>query len=837
MSDAANACWHCGEVLPADPPLARVDGVAHRVCCQGCRAAAEWIGTLGLADYYRLRNANAERPRSAAEAARDADALARPALARHAVRTRADGLAEVVVLVDGIRCTACTWLVERALSAEPGVASVSVNGAARRARIAFDAATTSLAAIAAAFARIGLTALPLDAAALEDAARRESREAMKRLAVSGFGAMQAMMFASALWFGALDGLDATSRELFRWLAFATATPVVLYAATPFFAGALRLARARSLGMDIPVALAVALAYAGSVVELVTHGPEVWFESVAMFVFFLSVGRYLEMRARHRAGDETAALARAMPMFADRVDAGGSVARVGARELAPGDRVVVAAGAGVPADGVLEADAVAVDESLVSGESTPVTRRRGETLLTGSIVDAPATIRVTRAGDTTVLASIVALAARAASERPRIAVAGERAAAQFVARVLVLAFATAIGWCLVDPAHAFAATVAVLVVSCPCAFALAAPAAVTRALGVLAARGVLVVHPDALARLAAASDAMLDKTGTLTEPRVDAAGVTLFGDDHGRHGDRDAAIAVAAALAGASAHPLARAFAALQPSPRTVSGALVTPGAGVSGIVDGRAFRLGRADFALALDDACVAALADAVVLADDAGPVAAFRLGERMKDGAHEAIDDLRDEGLVVTIVSGDAAARVETAAARLGVAQWRAGAKPADKLAWLAAARARGASVVAVGDGINDAPVLAGADVGVALASGASIAQARADIVLARDDLRALMPARRIARSMLAILRQNQRWALGYNLVAVPLAALGFVPPWLAALGMSASSLAVVLNALRIGRAEEPARARPTPSPVDSRNETVPIGRAPARPAVGSGA
>src|SRR6185312_2035621 len=311
---------------------------------------------------------------------------------------------------------------------------------------------------------------------------------------------------------------------------------------------------------------------------------------------------------------------------------------------------------------------------------------------------------------------VALAARAASERPRIAVAGERAAAQFVARVLVLAFATAIGWCLVDPAHAFAATVAVLVVSCPCAFALAAPAAVTRALGVLAARGVLVVHPDALARLAAASDAMLDKTGTLTEPRVDAAGVTLFGDDHGRHGDRDAAIAVAAALAGASAHPLARAFAALQPSPRTVSGALVTPGAGVSGIVDGRAFRLGRADFALALDDACVAALADAVVLADDAGPVAAFRLGERMKDVAHEAIDDLRDEGLVVTIVSGDAAARVETAAARLGVAQWRAGAKPADKLAWLAAARARGASVVAVGDGINDAPVLAGADVGVAL-------------------------------------------------------------------------------------------------------------------------
>jgi Cu2+-exporting ATPase len=825
VSDVAG-CWHCGEALPVDAPLARVDGIAHRVCCQGCRAAAEWIGTLGLADYYRLRDDPPPRPPSAADAARDAAALARPALARHATRVRADGLAEVVVLVDGIRCAACAWLIERALGAEPGVASVSVNGAARRARIAFDAGATSLAAVAAAFARIGFAALPLDAAALDDAARRESRAAMKRLAVAGFGAMQAMMFASALWFGALDGADDSTRELFRWLSFGAATPVVLYAAAPFFAGALRLVRARALGMDVAVALAVVLAYAGSVVELVTHGRDVWFESIAMFVFFLSVGRYLEMRARHRAGDETGALARAAPMLADRIGADGALVRVGARELAPGDRVRVAVGAGVPADGILEGGQVDVDESLVSGEARAVTRRHGDTLLAGSIVvDAPAVVRVTRAGDATVLASIVALAARAASERPRVAAAGERAASAFVARVLVLAAVTAIGWCVVDPSRAFAATVAVLVVSCPCAFALAAPAAVTRALGVLAARGVLVVHPDALEKLADVTEAMVDKTGTLTHPRIDDADVMLC-----RPFDRGTAIAAAAALARASAHPLGRAFAALAAPPTArLEAVTVTPGAGVRGTVDGRRYALGRAEFALPDADPRIAALADAVVLADDEGAVAAFRVDERVKAGAREAIDALAAEGLAVTIVSGDAAPRVAAVAARLRVARWEARATPGAKLAWLAAARARGARVVAVGDGINDAPVLAGADVGVALASGAAIAQARADVVLARDDLGALAPARRVARAMLAVLRQNQRWALGYNLVAVPLAALGFVPPWLAALGMSASSLAVVVNALRIGRERGSARGKPG-SPARPRSAAMPAAPAPAR-------
>lgn len=815
MSGADTGCWHCGEPLPRDPPLARVAGEAHAVCCHGCRAVAEWIGELGLADYYRLREQAARRACDVDETARAAQAFARPELARHLVRALPGGGAEAVVAVEGLHCAACCWLIERGVGSLPGVTDLAVNASARRARVAFDPARVSLSAIVDGFARLGYRALPLDAAALDDARRGESRAAMKRLAVAGFGAMQAMMYASALYFGTLDGIDPVTRELFRWLDFAAATPVVLYAGAPFFAGALRLLRARTLGMDVPVALAIALIYAGSVVEVMRGGGEVYFESVGMFVFLLLVGRYLEMRARHRAGDLVDALARSAPQVAERLADDGGTTRVGAFELVPGDRVAVAAGGGVPADGVLESARCRVDESLLSGESAAVVRRRGDAVCAGSVVvDAPAVVRVVRAGADTVLSSIVALASRAASERPRIALAGERAAAGFVARVLALAALTAMGWLVVDPQRAFAATVAVLVVSCPCAFALAAPAAVTRALAVLAGRGVLVVRPDALEALAGATRVLFDKTGTLTEPWLAQDRVETFGGV-----GRDEALALAAALARTSTHPVASAIAAAAPEPGlTVDEAVVEAGAGVAGRIGARRLRLGHAAFAgrelperhaPAFDD-------DAVLLADQHGVVAVLPMGERIRPGAREAVARLREAGLEIALASGDAPAKVRAVADTLGIASWRARLDPAGKLAWLRSLREGGARVIAVGDGINDAPVLAGADVAVAMASGAAIAQAASDVVLARDDPGAVADARALARRMLATLRVNQRWALGYNLAAVPLAAVGFVPPWLAALGMSASSLVVVLNALRIGR-EHPTQGRAATTPVEA--------------------
>lgn len=785
------ACHHCGETIPAGVGQhAVVQGKRAAFCCAGCKAAAEWIEQLGLADYYQLRSSPARKPEDDDVAL--LDAWTQPELDRHVVRSLDASQSEVCLLIEGMRCSACVWLIERSLGALPGVAKVQVNAAASRARVVWDSTQTALPRLLETVARAGYRALPLDARALDDARRHETRDALKRLAIAGFGAMQAMMYGVALYVGAFQDMDGSTRDLLRWIGFVVATPVVLYAARPFFAGAWRNLRARRLGMDVPVALAVALIYAASLVEALKGGAEVYFDSVSMFVFFLLLGRFLEMRARHRSGDLVDALARLTPTVADRLRDDGSLERVAAAALRMGDVVHVSEGGAIPADGVLLDESCRIDESLLTGESAAATRQHGDVLVAGSVLqDGPVRLRVERVGADTALAGIVAMVTRAQTERPRLAVAGEQAAARFVARVLALTVLTAIGWSIVDPSRVLTATLAVLVVSCPCAFALAVPAAMTRSLAVLAQRGVLVAHADAIETLAQSDYAVFDKTGTLTLPYF-----------HQHVGDASA-LPLAAALARASSHPVAKAIAAslLDVDATAIATEVkVHVGQGIEGVVSGRRLRLGRGTFALH-NRAGEGMLADAVVLADEHGALAVFHPQERLRAGAAWCVRELQQQGMTVEIVSGDARRRVQAIATALGVAHWRAGQRPEDKLTRLRELRAQGARVVAVGDGINDAPVLAGADVSVAMGSGTQLAQASSDIVLTSTRLQALPEARRIAVRTLQILRQNHRWSLIYNLCVVPPAALGLVPPWLAAIGMSVSSLFVVLNALRIGR------------------------------------
>ena len=766
------------------------------MCCHGCRAAAEWIEQLGLADYYSLRTQPATKPELSEAAERDSClAWQRDEVARHVVRDLGDGRRETMLFVEGVRCTACVWLIERALQSLPGVASVQVNALARRARITWIEERVSLSQILERLVRTGYRAWPLHARALDDIRRQQARDALKRLVVAGFGAMQAMMFAAVLYLRGADAVDVSAEALFRWLGFIVATPVVMYSAAPFFKGAARSLAARHLSMDVPVAAAIALIYAASFVEALRGGGHVYFDSVSMFVFFLLAGRYLEMRARHHAGDLVDALARLTPSFADRRREDHSLERIGIHELRAGDRVHVGEGGLVPADGVLLSPACRVDEALVSGESTPTLRRCGDALIAGSVlVDGPVDLRVERVGADTVLAGIAGLVERAQVERPQLARAGEQTTGRFVARVLSLTVLTAAAWSVVDPSRAFAAALAVLVVSCPCAFALAVPAAITRALTVLARCGVLVVKPDAIAALAQTTHVVFDKTGTLTMPRL--TDVETFNDV-----SPEGALRLAAALARESHHPLARAIAAACSDAALPAAAQVrsAAGLGLSGVVEGRELQLGSSRFIAS--SRRLPGHADAILLADQTGVIAAFHVSEQLRPGMRDVIDTLKALGLQLHIISGDATAKVADVAAKLDIARWRARASPADKLSELGTMRAQGARVLAVGDGVNDAPVLAGADVGVALASGAEIARASSDIVLAGERLSALVTACRIARQTVAVIQQNQRWALLYNLVAMPLAALGFVPPWLAALGMSFSSLCVIGNALRIGR------------------------------------
>ncbi len=792
MTTPAPTCFHCGEPIPPGTRLtARVGDAARAVCCIGCRAAAEWIASLGLADYYRLRSEPAARARSGADFA----AWDRPALRRLYVREHADGRAEVCVLVQGLRCAACGWLIERALGALPGLDEVNPNLAAKRLQLVGNPPGIALRRILAELARLGFEPQPLNAETLDALARAEQRAALKRLAVAGLGMMQAMMYAVALYAGAFAGMDPSTRDFFRWLGLLVTTPVVLYAGAPFLRGAARELAARRLGMDTPVALAVLLVYLASVIETVRGGAQVYFDSASMFVFLLLAARYLEMRSRHRAADVVDALARLQPALAARRTASGAFETVGTAELEPGDVIRVAAGGTIAADGELLDPSCRVDESLLTGEATPRLRRAGEVLLAGStVLGGPVELRVRRIGADTVLSAIVRLVGRAGRQRPRWLRDSDVLAARFVGGVLLLAALTAAFWTWADAARAFPAALAVLVVACPCAFALAVPAATTRATAVLARCGVLVVKADALEKLTRITRLVFDKTGTLTDAQPELCGVETFG------GWSEArCLRIAAALEAANPHPIAHALrtAARGRPPLHASALEGVVGAGVEGVVEGRHYRLGQRAFALdatAGDDAD-----DGVWLADASGACAHFQLRERLRADAATTVAALRADGIEPEIASGDDAGRVAAIARRLGIAVWRARVTPAAKLARLAELRAGGAVVGAVGDGINDAPVLAGADLAIALGGGADLAQASADLVLAGDRLGALIDGRRIAAHTVRILRQNLRWALVYNFTSIPLAAAGLVPPWLAAIGMSLSSLAVVLNSLRI--------------------------------------
>jgi len=746
-------------------------------------------------------------------------AWANPQLAAQVLRERRDGCSEIALHVDALHDARQVLWLEQRINALPGVKRVAIDRPAQRVRVVWQTRRTSLPMLLESFAAAGCSAHPLRHDEIEDARAAEMHDALKRMLVAGMCAMQVMTYAFVIYIGVVDFVDFSTRNLFRWLGLLTTIPLVFYSARSFFTGAARELRNRRLGINLPVALAVALVFAASVINTLRGSGEVYFDSVSMFVFLLLGARYLELRSRHRGGAQGDALIDATPLLAQRRRADGELETVAALDLAGGDQVHIPDGGTVPADGVLESASVQVDEALLSGESRPRQRRRGERLIAGSVLlTGPAELRVEHAGVDTGVARLGAIAARARQARASI-VGSDRDVARFVGRVLLLTVLTALGWLLVDPSRAFDAAIAVLVVACPCAFALTVPVTLTRALGQLARHHVLVTDGNALLALARIDRALFDKTGTLAVPRLD-----IDATEPMRGESRQQVLTWAMALASESSHPLARALAAAarrEVTPTRAQAVQVTMAAGIEGMVDGRTLRLGHARFALAAGPLAAgqidARLADdALLLADDRGPLARFHFHEQPRADAGATLEQLRREGVGLCIASGDAADRVAALAARLDIDDWHARQLPADKLALLHALQADGHIVLAVGDGSNDAPLLAAADVSAALTSGTDLAQAQADLLLLDGRLDGLIQARTIALRLHEVVAQSRRWALLYNLIAVPFAAFGLVPPWLAAIGMSLSSLGVVLNALRVGRerACDPGRGHGGPTP-----------------------
>jgi Cu2+-exporting ATPase len=787
---ASDGCHHCGEPLPAAPAQVQLDGSWQAFCCDGCAAAAQWIRDARLDDYYRLRSEPGMRVQAEAADFRvwDREDL----LAGHAHDI--EGGREITVLSDGMRCAACAWLIDRALGREPGVLDAGANAVTGRIRIAWNPAATPLSRVLARLASLGYRPYLATGEERERARRNERNRALLRIGLAGLGAMQAMMFAEALYLDTRGEMPLPTRDFFRWITFLVSTPVVFWAGWPFLAGAWREIRERVPGMDTLVAGATLLAYVASVGGTVAGSEHVWYDAAVMFVFLLLVARQLEQRARRIASAQVDALARARPAFATRERDDGSRESIPLAELAVGDVACVAVGEPVPADGVLLDDSARFEEALLTGEAHPAAKRAGDPVLAGTACrEHPARLRVTRVGTDTRLAQLAHLVDQAQAHRPALARGTQRIAGWFVAGVLVAAVAVYLAWRLHDPERAFEVTLALLVVSCPCALSLAVPATLAAAHGALAKLGVLAVRPDALDTLARATDVVFDKTGTLGDgrPRLTAVGAC--------RGVAEAnALRIAAALERDSGHPLAAAFADVTDPPRAREVRNVA-GQGIEGMVDGRHWRLGQAGFATGgADDG-------AIWLGGDSGMQARFEVAEGERADARVAVDALRDAGLAVHLSSGDGTAAVGRFAARMGIDAVRARQSPEDKLAYVRGLQAQGRVVAMVGDGLNDAPVLAGADVSLAIGDGAALAQRAADLVLAGRSLSRLPQAIALARRSRRILRQNLAWAVGYNLLALPLAAAGLVTPWLAALGMALSSLLVTGNALRLTRVRTP--------------------------------
>jgi Cu2+-exporting ATPase len=710
--------------------------------------------------------------------------------------------------LSGLYCAACAGLIETALRGEPGVIDAVASYATRRATVRWRTDATRLSRCVAAVEGAGYGAVPDLAEPARALRLREQRAALWRLFVAAFCMMQVMMYAAPAYVAAPGAIAPDMLRLLQWASWLLSIPVLLFSAAPMFREAWGGLRRGQVRMDLPVAIGLAVTFVVSSGATFApggvFGHEVYFDSLTMFVCFLLAGRWLTLRAQHRVAAALEDACARLPADVRRVEADGRFTLVALSALRVGDLLRVFGGEAFAADGPVVDGRAQVDEALLTGESRPVERGPGERVVAGSLnLGAPVTMRVEQLGADTRFEGVVALMRSALTQRPALVRAADRIAVPFLWGVLLLAALAGAAWSVIDPARAVWVTVAVLIVTCPCALSLAAPSALLAAAGALARRGVLVRRLDALEALAKVDTLFFDKTGTLTQAHMQLQRVRVLPAAARAGLDEAALLRLAGALARHSAHPLSQALAREVAVPESVwSDVGELAGHGVHGAAwDGSVARLGARDW---VDPEAQGASSDdgeRVWFGDTRGALACFEFDEALKPDAATTLDALRRDGLKIALLSGDAPERVRAMAAQLQLADAQGGATPERKLARVAAAQRAGHRVAMVGDGLNDAPVIARADVSFAFAHGAAITQSGADFILLSDRVADVRLAREVACQAMRVLRQNLAWALAYNVICVPLALLGWFPPWAAGLGMATSSLVVVLNALRIGR------------------------------------
>jgi len=806
-----NSCFHCGLPVPDKLDLAvLIDGVHQPMCCYGCQAVAEAIVAAGHENFYRVRT---EVSPTASDLLpgflRDSEIYDVPEIQNQFIRTPDGDLCEASLMLEGITCAACIWLNEQYIAGLPGVDQVRVNYATQRALVRWDNTRIRLSEILQAIQRIGYRALPYNPDQQQEMHRRQRSQQQRRLAVAGLFGMQVMMLSISLYAGAWSGMEYNFQQLFRWLNLVLTLPVLFYSATPFFMSAWRDLRQRRAGMDVPVSLALGIAFASSAVATISGQGEVYFDSVVMFVFFLSASRYFENMARQRCAATVEQLVQSMPIITTRLGTADSAEEmVPAATLAIGDQVLIRPGETVPADGEIIDGFSAFDESMLNGESIPLEKQPGDRLLGGSInVTNPLRMEVKAIGADTVMAEIQRTIERAQADKPPLARLADRVSTYFISIVLLIVVAVAMFWLMQNDGRWFEIALAVLIVSCPCALSLATPTAISATLGKMQTIGMLVKHGVALEKLNQITHVVFDKTGTLTQGKPVLRKVVCHAEF-----ERDLCLQLAAKLEQHSEHPLAK---ALLRETGAVSSAGVSQvssiaGGGMRARIENQVYLIGNVEFiasqtAAEIPESWLEQIAadtvTAVVLARDDTVMAMFTFIDDVREDAGAVVESLQRMGKSVLLMTGDNIAAARQVAELTGIEDYRAQMSPQQKMEAVRNLQAENASVLMVGDGVNDAPVLSSANVSIAMGSASALAKTSADIVLLANHLQAVPRVFDIAEYTQRVIKQNMSWALLYNFGAIPAAAMGLVAPWLAAIGMSISSLLVVLNALRLTR------------------------------------
>ena len=906
-------CFHCGDPVPRPPFYTDILGSAREMCCMGCQLAAQSIVEAGLEQYY-LDRSEINRTASLPTQLTRLEAYDHDEIKSQFVYAQ-DGLSVAELSVNNLRCAACTWLIESRLYELEGISKCQVNLTNQRMRVIWDETKLPISRILAVINEIGYEAKPYRQDTHEAMLAKHNNKMLLRLGIAALGAMQAMMYAVALYFGEYSGMLILQRDFLRWVSLFVSIPVFFYAGVPFFTSAWSAIRARQVNMDVPVSVALIVTFFASLYATVTGNGQTYYDSVSMFIFFLLAGRYIENNARLKAAtmandlvvvepilvqkiaeDKAAAelilqqmnrsedkmavnetenlplnvlpfnknaaendtlvatSSATLPNFMKSMDA--SVHKVTTRiaqewqqatkqqtsfseqmplaenkqmvtaqSLQVGDIIMIDAGAEIISDGILLSSTATVSQSLLTGEGDLIIKNQGDYIVGGAQNDSqPFVMLVTALPEDSQIGLIDRLMNRAMSEKPKLAQQADKLARWFVARILILSVLVFIGWYLVDPSQAIWATVAVLVATCPCALSLATPIALTVATNRLASYGFLTTRGHTLQTLAEITHVAFDKTGTLTYGKPNLLNIELLNPANSSMSataQKETLLAIAAGLEVGSRHPIAHALltSAYQLHLPATQDLTHYPAGGVEALIDGVLYRIGHADFALNTKagdtkvgddlniDLAAHRASSAVVLtcqnqSASWQALGCFYFNDKVRDTAQPMLDKLKALGIESIMLTGDPSPQALIMAKSLGMHAAYNGLSPTDKVNHIQQLQAQNAVVLMVGDGINDAPVLAAADVSTSIAGAADLAQVSSDSIILNGQIEAIAAAKRIADKTERIIKQNFRWALAYNGIVLLPAIFGYVPPWLAAIGMSLSSLVVVLNALRLKRA-----------------------------------